>query len=122
MLELSKPPTKDELDAWPPLTPEDIWRIEEGQCNQIEPLLRGDSGKLQMLALTNAHEIAEMWPRIVNTARLLWQLHSVVSDLIDCEINCIKDGNALTPQEQDIAIKTANNIKRRVLGAIGKVK
>jgi len=34
--------------------------------------------------------------------------------MVDCEIDCIKDGNALTPIEQDIAIKVARNIKERL--------
>jgi len=36
-----------------------------------------------------------------------------ITDLIDCEIDCIKSGNILTPSEQDIAIKVCENIKER---------
>ena len=36
--------------------------------------------------------------------------------LIDCEIDCIESGNALTPSQQDIAIKTCENIKQRIRG------
>ena len=37
-----------------------------------------------------------------------------VCNLIDCEIDCIRSGNALTPIEQDIAIKVCKNIKQRI--------
>jgi len=37
-----------------------------------------------------------------------------IKNKIDCEIDCIKSGNALTVFEQDIALKVAKNIKERI--------
>ncbi len=42
-----------------------------------------------------------------------------INHLIDCEIDCIKSGNTLTPFEQAIAIETAENIKTRIQGFLG---
>jgi len=39
-----------------------------------------------------------------------------ILDLIECEIDCIKSGNTLTPYEQLIAFKVCRNIKNRIMG------
>ena len=74
MVDFTKPPTKEQLDAWPPLTLEDVFEIEEKRSEQLEHVIRGDMGKARTAALTHAHEIAAMWPRTVTTAMLLWHL------------------------------------------------
>lgn len=40
--------------------------------------------------------------------------------LIDCEIDCIKSGNTMFPQEQCAAIESCKNIKRRINGHFEK--
>ena len=42
--------------------------------------------------------------------------------LLDCEIECIKDGNSLTPHEQDLCIETVDNIRERMKGTFYIVK
>jgi len=36
--------------------------------------------------------------------------------LIQCEVDCIKSGNKLTPSEQEIAIEVCKNIENRIEG------
>lgn len=45
---------------------------------------------------------------------VLMKLLSSILICIDSEIGCIKDGNVLTPAEQDSAITVAKNIEKRI--------
>lgn len=74
MPDLTKPPTPEQLEAWPPLTPDDIHDIEDKYGDQLEAVFKGDMVNARRLALLQAHEIATMWPRIVTTAMMLWEL------------------------------------------------
>lgn len=73
MPDLTKPPTPDQLEAWPPLTPEDIYLIEDMSIDEISSAFKGDMESTKNFARLRANEIAVIWPRIVTTAMLLWQ-------------------------------------------------
>lgn len=40
--------------------------------------------------------------------------YNYIKEMIDIEIDCIENGNALTPYEQEIVIKACNVIKYRL--------
>jgi len=42
------------------------------------------------------------------------KLREQLKELVDCEIDCIKSGNTLTPREQEIAIRVCKNIIKRI--------
>lgn len=74
MVDFTKPPTPEQIEAWPPLTLDDIFEIEEQSSEQLGLVLAGQMGAARTSALTHANEIAALWPRIVTTAMLLWEL------------------------------------------------
>lgn len=82
------------------------------------PLRRmNDDNPQYVLGWNAARETAK--PILRSSLRSL--LEAVVEEItgnIDCEIGCIKGGNALSPVEQEIAISACENIKERNKGLI----
>ena len=44
------------------------------------------------------------------------EFNGEIMGLIHCEIDCIKNGNTLTPLEQEIALKALGNLSARIEG------
>jgi len=47
-------------------------------------------------------------------------LESSIQTLLDCEADCIKSGNSLSPKEQKIALDVIANIQQRIYGRMVK--
>ena len=44
------------------------------------------------------------------------QCSSEIQHLLDCEADCIKSGNSLSPKEQKVALDVIANIQQRIYG------
>lgn len=52
----------------------------------------------------------------------VWEILEEVRININCEIDCIQSGNALSPTDQQIALTVCENIKKRCLTALEQTK
>jgi len=46
--------------------------------------------------------------------------HIKIQPILDCEVDCIKSGNSLSPKEQKVALDVISNIQQRMYGRMVK--